>query len=146
MGDSGQPKRYNIENILPRVTLLSTLPQQQRLFRTPHHSPYSSDYMFTTPMAPHPRSVPVRMVLGFICSLGPNNSSIDDNKGSNQVSAGIREFGPCLGAVWRFSRGGVKFVQFHSQSPTKKKIVTVRLGILTLLGQVFNQGTIICCS
>ena len=27
-----------------------------------------------------------------------------------------------------FSRGGVKFVQFHSQSPTKKKIGTVQSG------------------
>ena len=124
------PKRY-IAIILPRITLLSTLsnftatatlisnhPSQPLLVRLHiHHSDGSP-----------PRSVPVRMVLGFICSLGPNNSSIDDNKGSNQVRAGIREFGPCLGwAVWRFSRGGVQFVQFHSQIPyTKKRFVTFR--------------------
>ena len=125
IGMGRQPKRYNLANILPRVTLLlstlSNFTTTATLISNPPSQPYSSDYIFTTPMASYSnRSVPVRMVLGFICSLGPNNSSIDDHKGPNQVRAGIRKFDPCLGGVWRFSRGSVQFVQFHSQSPTRK--------------------------
>ena len=127
-----RPKWYHItqtvdersaKNITQKITLQSAL---RNVTPSPRIS-YSSDYFHNRhhPQGSPPKNklVPVRMVLSFIGSLGPNNSTIDDHKGSNQVRARIREFGPCLAVVWNFfARACNSFSFIHS--PTDRFIGT----------------------